>query len=139
MLVVASSLLVTGCRLFDYQLRVHNGTTETWLVKANPHFRLENGADAGTYYVRVIEPGAEGVPLQWYGDKNNPVELLYPDCRSAGFLESQDGESYMVPGVDGFTATVEKAVNAMPAPSDQDVWGAAIRWTSDCGGSSTGV
>src|SRR3954465_154123 len=98
-LAVAGAFVVAGCRFYDYQLRVHNGTTQTLLIRVNPHLTADGGKDAGIRYVREIEPGGEGVPVQWYGAPDNAIELLEPDCNVLGILHSQDGVTYSVTGI----------------------------------------
>jgi len=137
LLIAALVIFVAiGCERFDYQLRVHNGTARVLLVRVNP------GYNEAQYhaFVREIEPGADGVPVAWHGSRENLVEVLDPSCKVLGTLHSQDGVTYTLPGVDGFSATIEPADNSLPAPSDHKLdANGPMRWSTDCGGDAPNV
>ena len=127
---LAVSLVVAGCYAPDYQLRVHNGTAQTWWVRVAAH-----GHGTNVYAVAEVPPSADGVAVQWSGRPDSPVELLDEQCRSHGTFTSQDGVTYTVTGVSGISGAVQRAESGVPGPSDVGTDDSkAIKQAYVCGG-----
>ena len=75
LMLIASMLVVVGCSQFDYQLRIANESDQVWLVRVSV-----GGSYGEEQFVRRLQPGAEGLALQWNETRTPTLELLREDC-----------------------------------------------------------
>jgi hypothetical protein len=108
----------------DWEFYVRNESDQTWRIKV-----AIGGGAPDTYSVHEALPGADGVSVQWYGDREARIELLDAMCTVVGVFE-RDDDFYIVPGVDGIVGEIE------PSGTRMDKWNTPeIGPISECGGS----
>jgi len=125
-LVLVAALLVVACSQFDYEFRIRNGTDQVWLI------RVPVGGSYGQQlFVRRIQPGAEGLALQWNDTSTPTIELLEGDCNVAGVFEVTADGSLSVATVPGISGTIE------PYRFNEQWNVPGIGITVECGGSTS--
>ncbi len=126
LMLIASMLVVVGCSQFDYQLRIANESDQVWLVRVSV-----GGSYGEEQFVRRLQPGAEGLALQWNETRTPTLELLREDCSIAGIFEIAADGSASVPAVPGISGTIEPY-------RWNDRWNVpGIGITVECGGTTT--
>ena len=112
----------SGCaHRADYQLFVRNHSSEQWLIRTSV-------GDGGMQRVVLVDPGSEGLALNWVGGREKQIELLMLDCTVVGTFEFTVDDQVEVPGVAGVDGSVQPF-------SPGGVWNVnGIDLTSACGG-----
>ena len=82
-------------------LFIRNHSSQKWLIRA-----ASGDPELNVNYVRLPQPGAEGLSLFWAGPRNHTIELLELDCSVAGTFEF-NGDQVAVSGIDGIDGSVE--------------------------------